>query len=249
VREIASEIGISRSAVGRRQSQVEHRDLACRQNCGRRRDDLVVDRNGWTATAERAVGLSDGPSGPRWMSARHRARSPAGPSRPSCRACRTGASRGSSSIVRKTTTKARRHSSAIRATLTAKTSSTSSCSSRPAPISSACATVARSSTRQRSNRAPLGSVIVSTVSGLQDRRSVRTFGQRLPASAFSRDSRATTSKRAIAGQSAFMRSVRSPPRPFLLCHREPAELCIHDAISGRSSPVLRVGHVLHPIDG
>ena len=31
--------------------------------------------------------------------------------------------------------------------------------------------------------------------------------------------------------------------------QRPIICCIHDAISGRSSPVLRVGHVLHPIDG
>ena len=111
-------------------------------------------------------------------------------------------------------------------------------------------------------------------SGLPDRRSVRTFGQRLPASAFSRDSRATTSKRAIAGQSAFMHSVRSAPRPFTLVAsrtrrrgmtfagvtsddeivialnlQRPIICCIHDAMSGRSTPVLRVGHVFHPIDG
>ena len=61
-----------------------------------------------------------------------RAPSPAGPSRPSSRACPTAASRGSSSIARKTTTTARRRSSATRATSTARTSSTSSCSSRPA---------------------------------------------------------------------------------------------------------------------
>ena len=51
--------------------------------------------------------------------------------------CPTAGSRGSSSIARKTTTTARRRSSATRATSTARTSSTSSCSSRPAPSSSA----------------------------------------------------------------------------------------------------------------
>ena len=66
-----------------------------------------------------------------------RAPSPAGPSRPRSRACPTAASPGSSSIARKTTTTARRRSSATRATSTARTSSTSSCSSRPARSSSA----------------------------------------------------------------------------------------------------------------
>ena len=31
--------------------------------------------------------------------------------------------------------------------------------------------------------------------------------------------------------------------------QRPIICCIHDAMSGRSTPVLRVGHVLHPIDG
>ena len=73
---------------------------------------------------------------------------------------------------------------------------------------------------------------------LQDSRSVRTFGQRLPASAFSRDSRSTTSKRAIAGQSAFIRSVRSCASPIYSC-------AIENPQSYASTMRSAVGHRLY----
>ena len=109
--------------------------------------------------------------------ARHRAPSPAGPSRPSCRACPTAASRGSSSIARKTTTTARRRSSATRATSTARTSSTSSCSSRRARSSSAgtCTTSSSPTSRRcrpgRSRRRAIRQAIDDADEGVPANRS------------------------------------------------------------------------------